>query len=126
MAMEVSVGYVAYWVLAVLLAMLAFGTLGMIGGLIVVSVVLILWLIGLQVGRRRAAHALAEVLDGIAVWSPNLARIGQAEAVFHDPIVVDPSGMLVVGDIVLRTPDAPAASGWRDTAPTSASGPALR
>lgn len=105
-ALKVSV---VCWVIVAALALLAvrlaqsaiaFGALRLLGGVLIIGGLLIVWAIGAQLSQRLVARAVTRVLGGIAVCPANLTHIGQARAVFVDPIMVEPSGMILAGDVV--------------------------
>ncbi|NTU81110.1 MAG: hypothetical protein HGA45_17300 [Chloroflexales bacterium] len=116
-ALEVSL---AYWVIAAALALIAFGALQLLGSLIVVSGVLILRVISWRLGQGLVARTITEVLRDMVVWPSNLTRIGRARAVFVDPVVVEPWGMILAGDVVPGAHDSPDAFGRRDPEMTHA------
>lgn len=102
-ALEISA---PYWVIALVLALIALGTLWSVGGLLVVSGVLTLWLIGLHLAQGLVTHAITGLIRDMIPWPPHLTRVGQARAVFSDPIVVDRCGMILTGDFTLELPAA--------------------
>jgi hypothetical protein len=93
------------WAIAAVLALIAFGTLRLVDNLVVVSGMLTIWVMGARLAQELVASTIAGVLRDMAPWPSHLTRVGQACAVFSNPIVVDRSGMILAGDFALRPPD---------------------
>lgn len=93
------------WAFAAILVLITFSALRLVGGLILVSGVLTLWVIGMHLAQGLVTHAITEVIREMIPWPPHLTRVGQARTVFSDPISVDRSGMVLAGDFTPGFPD---------------------
>lgn len=87
---------VLFWVIALIIGFLTFGLLGTI---IAVVVVLIVQGIASSIGGDLALDAITGAVNGITAWPPGLSRIGRVRAVFHDPVLIDTTGLVMAGNV---------------------------
>jgi PKD repeat protein len=85
---------VLFWVITAIIGVLTFG---LIGGIVVLVVALIVEGIASSIGGELALDAITGAVSGISAWPPNLSRIGRVTAVFHDPVLIDPNGIVIAG-----------------------------
>ncbi len=90
---------VALWVITVILAVITFGAGSVLGAVLVVVVALILQAIVESIGGDKLVDGVTGALQGITAWPTNLSRIGRVRAVFHDPVVIETSGLLLAGTL---------------------------
>ncbi len=90
---------VAFWIIAIILAIISFGAAGLIGLLIVVIVAVIVEAIASNIGSDMLVDPVNNTLSGITAWPTQLARIGRVRAVFHDPIDISTQGLVMAGTL---------------------------
>jgi hypothetical protein len=88
---------VAFWIISIILAIISFGAAGLIGLLIVVIIIVIVKAIAESIGSSMLTDPVSGALNGITAWPPELSKIGTAQAIFHDPITIDTSGLVMSG-----------------------------
>ena len=84
---------VLFWVLAVIFAIITGG----LGVIVLVIVVLIVENIVKSLGSEMVTDTTTGALSGITAWPPNLTRIGRVRALFHDPVLIDTTGVVLAG-----------------------------
>lgn len=90
---------VLLWVITAILAILTFGAGSILLTIIVIIVALIVRAIVESIGSELLVDEVSGALNGITAWPPELSRIGRVRAVFHDPILIDTSGLVIAGTI---------------------------
>ncbi|MGK9236345.1 PKD domain-containing protein [Inquilinus limosus] len=88
---------VLLWVITIILAVITLGAAGALGALIVVIVALIVRGIAGNIGGDLVVDAVSGAVVGISGWPSALSRIGRVRAVFHDPVVIESTGLVVAG-----------------------------
>jgi hypothetical protein len=87
------------WLLVAFLGFLTFGVIGVIIGLIIMAVVEgIASKIGGVVARDQSGK-----VTGIGAWPGSLDNIGNVEARFVNPVIIDPSGLVFAGSMVVTS-----------------------
>jgi hypothetical protein len=88
---------VLLWVITAILAVLTLGAGSFLLTVIVIVVALIVRAIAQRIGSDILVDEVSGALQGITAWPPELSRIGRVRAVFHDPITIDTTGMVIAG-----------------------------
>jgi FOG: PKD repeat len=90
---------VLLWVITAILAVLTFGAGSVLGAVIIVVIGIIINAIVENIGGEKLVDGVTGALKGITAWPPKLARIGRVTAVFHNPVGIDTSGLLMSGTL---------------------------
>lgn len=88
---------VLLWVITAILVVLTLGAGSVLLAIVVVVVALIVQAIAENIGGRMLVDGVTGALSGITAWPPELSRIGRVRAVFHDPITIDTTGLVMSG-----------------------------
>jgi PKD repeat protein len=88
---------VLLWVITAILAVLTFGAGSILLTVIVIVIALIVRAIAENIGSALLVDEVSGALKGITAWPPELSQIGRVRAVFHDPIAIDTSGLVMAG-----------------------------
>ncbi len=90
---------VLLWVISAILAVITLGAGSVLGVVIIAVVTLIVQAIVDSIGGDKLVDGVTGALKGITAWPPNLSRIGRVRAVFHDPVVIETSGLGIAGTL---------------------------
>lgn len=90
---------VLLWVITAILAVLTLGAFGLIAAIIVVVIGLIVRAIVESIGSDMLVDGVSGAIEGITAWPSELAKIGRVQSVFHDPISIDTSGLVIAGTV---------------------------
>lgn len=88
---------VVFWIIAIILAIITWGAGSIFIAIIIIVIAAVVTAIASNVGSSMAVDPITGAVKGISGWPPELARIGRVRAVFHDPIVLETSGMVIAG-----------------------------
>ena len=86
---------VLFWVIAIILAVITFGAGSILIGMIIIVTALIVQAIASNIGSEMLVNGVTGAIEGIQAWPPDLARIGQVKAVFHNNTAPDPDGAVI-------------------------------
>lgn len=92
-------GSVAFWIIAIILAVISWGAGSILIAIVIVVVALIVTAIAESIGSSLAVDGVTGAVSGITAWPPQLSRIGGVTAVFHNPVVIEADGLLLAGTI---------------------------
>ncbi len=92
-------GSVAFWIIAIILAVISFGAGSVLIGIIIIVVAAIITAIAEGVGGTALVDGVTGAVSGITAWPPELSRIGSVRAVFSDPIDIDTTGLVMSGTL---------------------------
>lgn len=92
----------AAWILTALLGFLTLGVIGLVIGLVIVAVV---ESIASQIGGVVARDESGKV-TGIGAWPQNLDNIGNVKARFENPVIIEPSGLVFAGTMLISSKNA--------------------
>ena len=90
---------IAYWIIAIILAIISFGVGGVLIGVITIIVILIVKAIVENIGSDSLVDGVTGAVDGITAWPSDLSNIGRVKAVFFDPIEVSTTGLVISGQM---------------------------
>jgi hypothetical protein len=90
---------VLFWVIAAILTILTFGTGSVLVVIIAAVIAVVILAMVEKIGGEKLVDGVTGALAGIKAWPPKLARIGRVEAVFHDPISIEPNGLVLAGTL---------------------------
>ncbi|RPD38311.1 PKD domain-containing protein [Chitinophaga barathri] len=90
------------WLLVAFLGFLTFGIIGLIIGLIIMAVV---ESIASKIGGVVAKDESGKV-TGIGAWPGSLDAIGNVQARFENPVVIEPSGLVFAGNMIITSTHA--------------------
>lgn len=88
---------VAFWIIAIILAIITWGAGSILIAIVIIVVAAVVTAVASNIGGSMAVDPITGAVQGINGWPPDLARIGRVRAVFHDPIVIEGDGMVIVG-----------------------------
>lgn len=92
-------GSVAFWIIAIILAVISFGTGSVLIGIIIVVVAAIITAIAEGVGGTALVDGVTGAVSGVTAWPPELSRIGTVRAIFSDPIDIGTTGLVMSGTL---------------------------
>lgn len=90
---------VAFWIIAIILAIITCGAGSIFIAIIIIVVAAIVSAVAGSVGGSMMVDPVTGAITGISAWPPELARVGRVRAVFHDPIDIQPDGILLAGTL---------------------------
>jgi PKD domain len=90
---------VAFWIIAIILAVISFGAGSVLIAIIIIVVALVVTAIAEGVGGQKLVDGVTGAVSGITGWPPELSRIGTVTAVFSDPIEIATTGFLMSGTL---------------------------
>lgn len=90
---------IAFWIIAIILAVISFGFGGVLIGIITIIVILIVKAIVENIGSDSLVNGVTGAIDGITAWPPELSNIGRVKAVFFDPIDISTTGLVISGQM---------------------------
>ncbi|MDO5972023.1 PKD domain-containing protein [Flavivirga aquimarina] len=90
---------IAFWIIAIILAIISFGVGGVLIGVITIIVILIVKAIVENIGSDSLVDGVTGAIDGITAWPPELSNIGRVKAVFFDPIDISTTGLVISGQM---------------------------
>jgi hypothetical protein len=90
---------VLFWVIAIILTVLTFGAGGVLFAIITIIVILIVNKLVEKIGSNLLVDNVTNAIEGIEAWPPELSRIGRVRAVFHDPIDISTTGLVMAGNL---------------------------
>lgn len=88
---------VAFWIIAIILAVISFGVGGVLIGVITIVIILIVKSIVENIGSDSLVNGVTGAIDGITAWPPALSRIGRVKAIFFDPVDISTTGLVISG-----------------------------
>ena len=89
----------AGWLVSLILGILGFLTGGLLGALIGVIIGLVIQAIASNIGSSVASDAISGLPIGVGAWPSELARVGEAQAVFQDPVIIEADGIVIAGSM---------------------------
>lgn len=90
---------IAFWIIAIILAVISFGFGGVLIGVISIIVILIVKSIVENIGSDSLVDGVTGAIDGITAWPPELSNIGRVKAIFFDPIDISTTGLVISGQM---------------------------
>ncbi|MCD4695281.1 MAG: PKD domain-containing protein, partial [Bacteroidales bacterium] len=90
---------VAFWIIAIILAVISFGVGGVLIGIISIVVILIVKAIVENIGSDALVNGATGAIEGITAWPPELANIGRVKAIFFDPVDISTTGLVISGQL---------------------------
>lgn len=64
---------------------------------ITIVVIVVVQAIVENIGSDSLVNGVTGAIDGITAWPPNLSNIGRVTAVFHDPVDISTTGLVISG-----------------------------
>jgi hypothetical protein len=90
---------IAFWIIAIILAVISFGLGGVLIGVITIVVILIVKAIVENIGSDSLVNGVTGAIDGISAWPPELSNIGRVKAIFFDPVDISTTGLVISGQM---------------------------
>jgi len=88
------------WILSFLIGLV---TLGLVGGIIAVVVLIIVESIAQRIGGNLVRDQVTNQLTGIGAWPESLVHIGTISSRFVNPVGIEPSGIVVSGTMLVTS-----------------------
>lgn len=88
---------IAFWIIAIILAVISFGVGGVLIGVITIIIILVVKAIIENIGSDSLVDGVTGAIDGITAWPPNLSKIGRVKAIFFDPVDISTTGLVISG-----------------------------
>lgn len=88
---------IAFWIIAIILAVISFGFGGVLIGIISIVIILIVKSIVENIGSDSLVNGVSGAVEGITAWPPELSNIGRVKAVFFDPVDISDTGLVISG-----------------------------
>lgn len=88
---------IAFWIVAIILAVISFGVGGVLIGVITIIIILVVQSIVENIGSDSLVNGVTGAIDGITAWPPKLSNIGRVKAVFFNPVDISTSGLVISG-----------------------------
>lgn len=94
---------VAFWIIAIIIAVISLGTGSVLIAVIVIVVALVVTSIAESVGGKMLVSGVTGAIDGITGWPSLARRIGPVRAVFSDPIDIATTGIFMSGTLQVES-----------------------
>ncbi|KQS27064.1 PKD domain-containing protein [Dyadobacter sp. Leaf189] len=90
---------IAFWIVAIILAVISFGVGGVLIGIISIVIILVVEAIVENIGSDSLVNGVSGAVEGITAWPPELSNIGRVKAVFFDPVDISDTGLVLSGQM---------------------------